>query len=238
MSYVYRIHNIRPTKVHVLAVTANLFYKASSSIILKSSKRSANPNLQLCSLIIIFLLFVTSCRRVYRVSLCNNPACCQGIRHRPSNPLLSSWIMRGERWIIWVEPYNCQSGNQHSRYTPHTPHTHTHTHTHKHTHTHSHTHTHTPHTHSLTHTHTHTHTHTQANIRAQQRATFRQITEKKTSVKEVERVEGAFVDGRVRQGVAGRTKKQLAFNEPGTWVVRTAYNYAIVHWAQCLVEHL
>ncbi len=39
-------------------------------------------------------------------------------------------------------------------------------------------------------------------------------------------VEGAFVDGRVRQGVAGRTKKQLTFNEPGSWVVCTAYNYA------------
>ena len=35
----------------------------------------------------------------------------------------------------------------------------------------------------------------------------------------MERVEGAFVDGRVRQGVAGRTKKQLAFNEPGAWTV-------------------
>ena len=83
---------------------------------------------------------------------------------------------------------------------------------------------HTPHAHTP-HTHTHTH-YTQANIRAQQRATFRQITEKKTSVKEVERVEGAFVDGRVRQGVTGRTKKQLTFNEPGSWVVCTAYNYA------------
>ncbi len=77
--------------------------------------------------------------------------------------------------------------------------------------------------------HTHTAHTTQANIRAQQRATFRQITEKKTSVKEVERVEGAFVDGRVRQGVAGRTKKQLAFNEPGAWIV------LLVQMGLCLV---
>ncbi len=56
----------------------------------------------------------------------------------------------------------------------------------------------------------------QANIRAQQRTTFRQITEKKTSVKKVERVEGtAYNDGRVKVGVAARGKKQLKFNEPG-----------------------
>ena len=57
-------------------------------------------------------------------------------------------------------------------------------------------------------------TYIQVNIRAQQRAKFRQITEKKQSNEETEE-ETAFFDPRVTLTSAQRSKRQFKFNEAG-----------------------
>ena len=53
------------------------------------------------------------------------------------------------------------------------------------------------------------------NIRAQQRAKFRQITEKKQSTKEDSEEQTAFFDPRVTLTNAQRSKRQFKFNEAG-----------------------
>ena len=55
----------------------------------------------------------------------------------------------------------------------------------------------------------------QVNIRAQQRAKFRQITEKKQTTKEETEEQTAFFDPRVTLTNAQRSKRQFKFNEAG-----------------------
>ena len=54
-------------------------------------------------------------------------------------------------------------------------------------------------------------------MRAKQRATFKQVSDKKTPLQEEKQpVRSAYFDPRMSQPTAQRTKKQFRFNEPGT----------------------
>ena len=56
------------------------------------------------------------------------------------------------------------------------------------------------------------------NIRAKQRASFKQVSEKKTPVREDRQaVRSVFHDARMAQPVVQRGRKQFKFNEPGTY---------------------
>ena len=56
----------------------------------------------------------------------------------------------------------------------------------------------------------------QVNIRAKQRATFKQVTEKKTPVQVAKQpVGGVYHDARMTQPTSQRGRKQFKFNEPG-----------------------
>ena len=63
----------------------------------------------------------------------------------------------------------------------------------------------------------------QVNIRAQQRAKFRQITEKKQSTKEESEEQTAFFDPRVTLTSAQRSKRQFKFNEAGMHTLDDLY---------------
>lgn len=59
--------------------------------------------------------------------------------------------------------------------------------------------------------------HMQVNIRAKQRASFKQVSEKKTPVREDKQALGSvYHDSRMAQISAQRSRKQFKFNEPGT----------------------
>ena len=56
----------------------------------------------------------------------------------------------------------------------------------------------------------------QVNIRAKQRASFKQVSEKKTPVREDKQAMGSvYHDSRMTPAVAQRSRKQFKFNEPG-----------------------